>query len=57
MKQGNRDKAEFWITLNGNLIYITYYAVRKNGEYMGCLEVTQNITNIQKITGQKRLLD
>ena len=57
MKQGTRDKAEFWITLNGNLIYITYYAVRKNGEYMGCLEVTQNITDIQKITGQKRLLD
>ena len=57
MKQGNRDKAEFWITLNGRLIFITYYAVRKNGEYMGCLEVTQDITDIKKITGQKRLLD
>ncbi len=57
MKQGKRDKAEFWITLNGRLIYITYYAVRKNGEYIGCLEVTQDITDIQKITGQKRLLD
>ncbi len=57
MKQGKRDKAEFWITLNGRLIYITYYAVRKNGGYIGCLEVTQDITDIQKITGQKRLLD
>lgn len=57
MKAGSRDKAEFWITLNGRLIYITYYAVRKNGEYIGCLEVTQDITDIQKITGQKRLLD
>lgn len=57
MKAGKRNKAEFWITLNGRLIYITYYAVRRNGEYMGCLEVTQNITDIQKITGQKRLLD
>ncbi|MCX8125265.1 MAG: DUF438 domain-containing protein [Spirochaetes bacterium] len=57
MKQGKRQKAEFWITLNNRLIYITYYAVRKNGEYIGCLEVTQDITDIQKITGQKRLLD
>jgi len=57
MKEGKRNKAEFWITLNGRLIYITYYAVRKNGEYIGCLEVTQDITDIQKITGQKRLLD
>lgn len=57
MKQGKREKAEFWITLNNRLIYITYYAVRKNGEYVGCLEVTQDITDIQKITGQKRLLD
>ncbi len=57
MKQGTRNKAEFWITLNGRLIYITYYAVRKNGEYIGCLEVTQDITDIQKISGQKRLLD
>lgn len=57
MKQGKRNKAEFWITLNNRLIYITYYAVRKNGEYVGCLEVTQDITDIQKIVGQKRLLD
>lgn len=57
MKQGTRDKAEFWITLNGRLIYISYYAVRKDGEYIGCLEVTQDITDIQKITGEKRLLD
>jgi DUF438 domain-containing protein len=57
MKQGNRDKAMFWIELNGRMIFITYYAVRKNGEYMGCLEVTQDITDIKKITGQKRLLD
>lgn len=57
MKQGTRDKAEFWITLNERLIYITYYAVRNNGEYIGCLEVTQDITDIQKITGEKRLLD
>lgn len=52
-----RDSAEFWINLGGRLIYIRYFAVRnKNGDYLGCLEVTQDITEIQKITGEKRLL-
>ena len=64
MKSGKRDKAEFWIDLkingdaNAQKILIAYYALRDNvGQYLGCLEVSQNITNIQKITGQKRLLD
>ncbi|MEO0123889.1 MAG: DUF438 domain-containing protein [candidate division WOR-3 bacterium] len=52
-----RDSADFWINMGGRLIYIRYFAVRnKNGEYLGCLEVTQDITEIQKITGEKRLL-
>ncbi|GAH86973.1 unnamed protein product, partial [marine sediment metagenome] len=39
-------------------IYIRYFAVRdKAGKYIGTLEVTQDITNLQKITGEKRLLD
>lgn len=58
MKAGTRNKAEFWIELGGKLVYISYYAVRnKKGEYLGCLEVTQDITQIKKIEGQKRLLD
>ena len=53
-----RDSANFWIDVKGQKIYIRYFAVRdKEGEYLGCLEVTQDITEIQKITGQKRLLD
>jgi len=52
-----RDSAEFWINMGGRLIYIRYFAVRdKQGDYLGCLEVTQDITEIQKITGEKRLL-
>ncbi len=52
-----RDFAEFWINMGGRVIYIRYFAVRnKSGEYLGCLEVTQDITEIQKITGEKRLL-
>jgi hypothetical protein len=57
-KSRRRDVAEFWINLKGRLIYIRYFAVRDgNGKYLGCLEVTQDITDIQKITGEKRLLD
>ena len=53
-----RDSANFWIDLKGRKIYIRYFAVRdKEGKYVGCLEVTQDITDIQKITGEKRLLD
>ena len=58
LKSGKRDVAEFWIDLQGRKIYIRYFAVRdKAGKYLGTLEVTQDITDIQKITGQKRLLD
>jgi DUF438 domain-containing protein len=55
-KNGNRDVVEFWINKGGRLIYIRYFAVRKNGEYLGTLEVTQDITDIKKIEGERRLL-
>ena len=56
-KHNRRDSAEFWIDLDNRKIYIRYFAVRsRNGKYLGCLEVTQDITEIQKITGEKRLL-
>lgn len=58
LKTGKRDVAEFWIDLKGRKIYIRYFAVRdKAGKYIGTLEVTQDITDVQKITGEKRLLD
>ena len=58
LKSGRRDVAEFWIDLGGRKVYIRYFAVRdKAGKYLGILEVTQDITNIQKITGQKRIMD
>ncbi len=55
-KNNKRDVAKFWINLGGRLIYICYFAVRKNREYLGTLEVTQDITDIKKIEGEKRLL-
>ena len=60
-KAGSRDKARFWIDLTiddkPQKILIEYYALRdSSGTYLGCLEASQNITSIQAITGEKRLL-
>jgi len=58
LKSGRSNVAEFWIDLKGRRIYIRYFAVRdKTGKYLGTLEVTQDITDLQKLTGEKRLLD
>ncbi|MGB9810185.1 MULTISPECIES: DUF438 domain-containing protein [Dictyoglomus] len=57
-KKGTKDHADFWINVNGRLIYIRYFAVRdEDGNYLGTLEVTQDITEIKKIEGERRLLD
>lgn len=57
-KDGTRDKAEFWIDFMGDKVLIRYFPVHdESGTYIGVLEVTQNIGEIQKLTGQKRLLD
>ena len=57
MKAGNRDVAEFWIDHRGMKVHIRYFAVRdQDGKYLGCLEVSQDITNIQKLKGERRLL-
>jgi DUF438 domain-containing protein len=56
-RSGNRDMAQFWINLKGRLIYIRYFAVHKGGDYLGCLEVTQDITEVKQIKGEKRLLE
>ncbi len=57
-KSGRKDSAEFWINLGERKVYIRYFAVRdKAGRYLGTLEATQDITEIKKIEGEKRLLE
>lgn len=57
-KSGKRDVAEFWIDHKGRKILIRYFPVRDlKGKYLGTLEFTLDITDLQKITGEKRLLD
>ncbi|WP_461213431.1 DUF438 domain-containing protein [Lacticaseibacillus sp. GG6-2] len=55
--EGREDHADFWINLHHeSMIYIRYFAIRDpEGEYLGCLEVTQDISEIQKLEGEKRL--
>ena len=57
LKSGKKDHEDFWIKMRDKYIYIRYFAVRdEKGEYLGVLEVTQNIAPIQQIRGEKRLV-
>ncbi len=57
-RSGKRDVAEFWIEMAGQFIHIRYFALYNDqGEYKGCIEVSQNVTGIRALEGEKRLLD
>jgi PAS domain S-box-containing protein len=57
-KAGTKDEAAFWIQVRGRLIYIRYFAVRDDeGAFRGTLEVSQDITDIKSIEGERRLLN
>lgn len=57
-KSGKRDVAEFYLTIDEKFIYIRYFAVRDElNNYLGCVEVTQDVTKIRTLQGEKRLLD
>lgn len=57
-KSGKKDSEAFWIQKPGIFIHIAYYAIRnQQNEYIGCLEVTQNVQQYRDLDGEKRLLD
>lgn len=57
-RAGIRDVAEFWIQMDGKFIHIAYYAVHdEQGAYRGTIEVSQNLTHLREIQGEKRLLE
>lgn len=62
-RAGKRDTAEFWIQTkpgdpSNRVIHIRYFAVRDaQGKFHGTMEVTQDVTEIQKLQGERRLLD
>lgn len=57
-RAGTKSVAEFWIQLGPRFIHIRYFALRDaTGRYRGCLEVSQDVTGIRALQGQRRLLD
>jgi len=57
-KEGTQDSCDFWLNLQDRFIYIRYFALRdRQGVYLGTLEVTQDVTGIRQLEGDKRLLD
>ncbi|MEX0988081.1 MAG: DUF438 domain-containing protein [Bacteroidales bacterium] len=56
-KSGKESHAPFWIQMRDKFILIEYYALRdEDGEYLGTLEVSQDLTNARKLEGEKRIL-
>lgn len=57
-RNGQKDQADFWIEFKGRFVLIRYFAVRnEKHEYKGTIEVTQDVTEIRQLKGQKRLLE
>lgn len=56
-KSGKESHAPFWIQMHDKFIYIEYYALRdENGEYLGTLEVSQDLTIHRQLQGEQRIL-
>jgi len=57
-RTGEKDQADFWIKMRGKYVLIQYFAVRdEQKNYKGVLEVSQEISKIKALEGEKRLLD
>ena len=56
-RSGKEERAPFWINMGGKFIHIEYFAVRDDaGNYLGTLEVSQDLTELRALTGEQRLL-
>ena len=56
-KTGKETRAPFWINMRDKLIHIEYFALRnEKGEYLGTLEVSQNVQPYRDLEGEQRIL-
>jgi DUF438 domain-containing protein len=56
-REGRQNVAEFWLTFMGRFVHVRYFAVRTHdSRYLGTLEVTQDLTRLRTLTGERRLL-
>lgn len=57
-RNGEKSQADFWIKMRGEFILIQYFALRDaQGNYRGVIEVSQEVSDIKALEGEKRLLD
>lgn len=57
LHSGKKKVVTYWFKpkMLGRMLYLRYYTVHnKDGKYLGCLEVAEDITDIQKLSGQKK---
>lgn len=57
-RKGEQNEASFWFNYRDKLIYVRYFAVRDaQKNYRGVIEMSQDISGIKKIEGERRLLE
>ncbi len=57
-KAGEKDEESFWLQRGTQFVLIRYYAVRsESGEYLGVMEVTEEISALRGLEGNKLLAD
>lgn len=57
-RKGEKDVESFWIQIKEKFVLIQYFAIRNSkGEYKGVIEVSQDVSNIRKLEGERRLID
>ncbi len=57
-KEKKKTVAEFWIQMDGKFIHIRYFPLYdEKGAYRGVIEVSQEVSGIKKLEGERRLLD
>ncbi len=57
-RTGKKQKESFWIQMGEKFILIQYFALHdKGGNFCGTLEVSQDVSDIRKLEGEKRLTE
>jgi len=57
-KSGAQDEAKFWIQMGDKFVHIAYFAVKdKNGEYLGTVEMSHDVSQYRKLEGERRILN
>jgi len=57
-RAGRQNVAEFWINFHDKFVHVRYFAVRNfDGAYLGTVELTQDLTPLRALQGERRLLE